>query len=187
MLQKRYGEAELLLTSGYLGMKQRGVKVHGEDGDATTYEANLETAQKWVSKFYEETGRTVRAAEWKRELAEEWRNEAERHKRAADGGDINSANALAWILATNPYSEVRNGLEAVRYAKQAASGSKWKAHIILDTLAAAYAECGQFDQAVSTEQQAMALVKDGPATPDYAARLKLYQAGMPYRQSEVNE
>jgi eukaryotic-like serine/threonine-protein kinase len=184
MLQKRYVEAEPLLRSGYLGMKQKGVIVHGEDGDTTTYAVDLDTARRWVSKFYEQTGWTVRATEWETQLAQERRSDAERYKKAADGGDLKSALALAWMLATDPHSEVRNGREAVRYGEKAASGSKWKDSTILDSLAAAYAESGQFDQAISAEQQAMLLLKDVSASRDYGLRLELYQARKPYRESE---
>ncbi|HXJ55103.1 MAG TPA: serine/threonine-protein kinase [Verrucomicrobiae bacterium] len=75
MLQKRYSEAEPLLTSGYLGMKQRGdAIIHRLDW---TYDIDLDTARSWVSKFYEETGWADKAAEWKRKLAEEQRRKAE--------------------------------------------------------------------------------------------------------------
>jgi tetratricopeptide (TPR) repeat protein len=185
MLQKRYLEAEPLLTSGYLGMKQRyDARLYGAD---TTYDVDLGTARSWVSKFYEETGWAVKAVEWKHKLAEEQRREAERIKKAADGGDIKSANALAWMLATSPYSEVRNGPEAVRYAGQAASGSEWKDPEILDSLAAAYAESGEFDRAISVERQAIALLQEGPICRGFAVRLELYKARKPYHQTEAHE
>ena len=184
MLQKRYLEAEPLLTSGYLGMKQRyDARLYGD----TTYDVDLGTARSWVSKFYEQTGWADQAAEWKRKLAEAQRSEAERYKKAADGGDMKSANALAWMLATSPYSEVRNGPEAVQYAGQAASGSKWKDPEILDTLAASYAENGEFDRAISVEQQAIALLKDGPVSRGFALRLELYKARKPCHQTEERE
>jgi len=83
MLQKRYLEAEPLLTSGYLGMKQRyDARLYRPD---TTYDVDLGTARSWVSKFYEETGWVVKAVEWKRKLADEQRREAERNKKPADG------------------------------------------------------------------------------------------------------
>jgi tetratricopeptide (TPR) repeat protein len=185
MLQKRYLEAEPLLTAGYLGMKQRDDAIlHGGE---TTYAFDVETARRWVSKFYEQTGWADKAVEWKRKLAEVQRREAERFKKAADGGDMKSANALAWMLATSPYSEVRNGPEAVQYAGQAASGSKWKDPEILDTLAAAYAESGNFDQAINVERQAIALLQEGPASRGFALRLELYNARKPYHQTEERE
>jgi tetratricopeptide (TPR) repeat protein len=129
----------------------------------------------------------VKAAEWKSKLAEELRSETELYKQAADGGDLKSADALAWLLATSPYDEVRNGREAVRYGEKAASGSKWKDSTILDTLAAAYAESGQFDQAISAEQQAMVLLKDGSVSLGFTLRLELYKARKPFHQTEERE
>jgi tetratricopeptide (TPR) repeat protein len=185
MLQKRYLEAEPLLTSGYLGMKQRDEAIlHGGD---TIHAFDLETARSWVSKFYEETGWVDKAAEWKRMLAAAQRSEAERYKKAADGGDLKSADALARLLATSPYAEVRNGPEAVQYAVQAASRSNQKDAEILDTLAAAYAESGDFDRAVSVEQQAIALLKEGSVRRGFALRLELYKARKPFRQTEERE
>jgi eukaryotic-like serine/threonine-protein kinase len=185
MLQKRYLEAEPLLTSGYLGMKQRDEAIL--NGVDTTYAFDLDTARKWVSKFYEQTGWADKAAEWKRKLVEVQRREAERYQKAADGGDMKAADALAWMLATSPYSEVRNGPEAVQYAGLAASRSNRKDAGMLDTLAAAYAETGEFDQATSVEREAMALLKDGPASRGFAWRLELYKGGRPYHQAEERE
>jgi eukaryotic-like serine/threonine-protein kinase len=185
MLQKRYSEAEPLLTSGYLGMRRRDEAIL--DGKDTTYAFDLDTARKWVSKFYEQTGWADKAVEWRRKLAEVQRSEAERYKNAADGGDIKAADALAWMLATSPYFEVRNGPEAVRYAVQAASRSNRQDAEILDTLAAAYAETGEFDQAISVERQAMALSKEVLASSGFALRLELYKARKPYHQDEERE
>ena len=79
MLQKRHLEAEPLLTSGYLGMKQRYDAL--PLGTAATYAFDVETARTWVLKFYEETGWADKAAAWKRKLAEEQQREAERFKK----------------------------------------------------------------------------------------------------------
>src|SRR6185436_11234257 len=82
MLQKRYLEAEPLLTSGYLGMRKLDEAIlRGFD---TTYAFDRDTARSWVSKFYEETGWAVKAAEWKRKLAEEQGRETESNKKQAD-------------------------------------------------------------------------------------------------------
>ena len=91
------------------------------------------------------------------------------------------------MLATSPYAEVRNGPEAVQYAGQAAVRSNRKDPEILDTLAAAYAETGEFDQAISVERQAIALLKEAPASRGFALRLELYQATKPYHQTEERE
>lgn len=66
------------------------------------------------------------------------------------------ANNLAWLLATHPDAAVRNGAEAVEWASKsaaAAASAKQLEADFLDTLAAAYAEAGQFDKAVETAYQ----------------------------------
>lgn len=68
-------------------------------------------------------------------------------------------NALAWILATDGSAHIRNGTEAVQLAKNAATLSQGKDPAILSTLAAAYAEAGQFDEAINTANQAIALAQ----------------------------
>jgi len=50
----------------------------------------------------------------------------------------------------------------------------------LDTLAAAYAEAGQFGKAVITQQEALALLQPDEERNDCRSRLKLYEAKAPY-------
>jgi len=66
-------------------------------------------------------------------------------------------NNLAWILASNPDPEIRNGAEAVRLAEQACQLTSYKGPMIVGTLSAAYAEAGRFDEAVEMAKKAQAL------------------------------
>ena len=54
---------------------------------------------------------------------------------------------------------------------------------MLDTMAAAYAEAGDFDGAVKWQTQAEAMFPEGKEKAEGAARLKLYQARKPYRET----
>jgi tetratricopeptide (TPR) repeat protein len=63
-------------------------------------------------------------------------------------------NDLAWMLATNPNADLRNGVEAVKLAGQGCGLTHSTQPVLLGTLAAAYAEAGRFDDAVATAQQA---------------------------------
>jgi tetratricopeptide (TPR) repeat protein len=91
-------------------------------------------------------------------------------------------NGMAWLLATCPEEKLRDGKKAVELANKALRLARGNDPNVMDTLAAAYAENRQFDEAVKWQQKAI----DSPNLPrgDLAgcrARLKLYQADKPYR------
>ena len=95
-----------------------------------------------------------------------------------------AALSLAWILATNPDAELRDGREAVRLSLMACEATGNRDPAALDVLAAAYAEAGRFDEAVATARKAVALASDkGDARQAEALqhRLQLYLSGLPYR------
>jgi len=64
------------------------------------------------------------------------------------------ADRLARILATSPRQESRHGEEALSWAKEAVELTKSRCLMCLDTLAAAYAELGQFEKAIHTVEDA---------------------------------
>ena len=66
-------------------------------------------------------------------------------------------NNLAWLLATCPEADVRDGAEAVRLGERACELTRFKRTVMVGTLAAAYAEAGRFAEAVATAQKAGAL------------------------------
>lgn len=91
--------------------------------------------------------------------------------------------ALAWLRATCPESSARNGREAVLAGTKACELTRWKNAGHIDTLAAAYAEMGSFDQAVKFQQQALQLRFIGPDLKQgMQERLVSYQKHKPYRQ-----
>jgi Flp pilus assembly protein TadD len=92
---------------------------------------------------------------------------------------------LAWILATAPEDEVRNGVEALSVARLAVAVTSGDA-VSLDALAAAQAENGQFADAVATVRRAVAAAQStGPAelVPDLQNRLEIYRGGQKFRDS----
>jgi len=80
---------------------------------------------------------------------------------------------------------VRRPDEAIRLAERAAELTQYQNAVFLDTLAAAYAAAGRFDQAVKTAQGALALIPDvqtGELADGIRARVELYKQARPYRE-----
>ena len=67
---------------------------------------------------------------------------------------VDALNNLAWILATDSNPANRDGAEAVRLARRACELTQNKVPMLIGTLAAAYAEAGDFDQAIATALKA---------------------------------
>jgi serine/threonine protein kinase len=93
-------------------------------------------------------------------------------------------SALAWFLATCWEDAIRDGKRAVEVATTLCELTEWKDPDDLDTLAAAYAEAGKFDDAVKWEKKVLEKPDVlGPAGLEQAkARLKLYEAHKPYHE-----
>ena len=119
-----------------------------------------------------------------------WNNKGE-HDRAI--ADYNEAirldpkyawtyNSRAWLWATCLDDRYRNGKRAVESATCACKLTKWKEVFPLGTLAAAYAESGDFDAAVKCQEKAQAMYLDDKDREKGLARLELYKAHRPYRE-----
>jgi len=92
------------------------------------------------------------------------------------------AGSLAWILATAPDARRRDGAEAVRLAERACARTAYADPDLLDTLAAAYAEAGRFDAALTTARRALAATEpDSELAGNVTRRIALYEARRPYR------
>jgi Tfp pilus assembly protein PilF len=84
---------------------------------------------------------------------------------------------LAWLLASGPAAEHRNGAEAVKLAAKACELTAWKAAGPVATLAAAHAEAGDFTSAVRWQKRAIELA---PEQAPLRTRLAGYQVRKPY-------
>jgi uracil-DNA glycosylase family 4 len=96
--------------------------------------------------------------------------------------------SLARLLSTCPEEKIRNGNRAIQLATQAcelcAKLPAWKDTPPIDTLAAAYAEAGQFEEAIRLLKLALENPSRSAWTKDkYRQRLELYQQKKPYRES----
>jgi tetratricopeptide (TPR) repeat protein len=100
---------------------------------------------------------------------------------SADAKDAASRNALAWIQAASPDAACRDGKAAIANATKACEATDWKDHDYLDTLAAAYAEQGDFENAALWEGLAVELAP-AASKKDFSARLDLYKQRQPFRE-----
>jgi tetratricopeptide (TPR) repeat protein len=92
-------------------------------------------------------------------------------------------NSLAWILATHSQDGFRNSAEAIRLAERACELTDHQDPGLVDTLAAAYAAAGRFDDAVAIAEKAIQLTASGDnkqRRQDIQNRLQLYKAHQPY-------
>lgn len=94
--------------------------------------------------------------------------------------DEAALNNAAWLRATCPDAQYRNGARAVKNASLVCEATDFKNPNYLDTLAAAYAESGDFDEAVQWAQKALELASP-EAKQSHAERLKLYEEQKPLR------
>jgi tetratricopeptide (TPR) repeat protein len=94
-------------------------------------------------------------------------------------------NGLAWIQSTNPDPNLRSGQEALTMAKRACALTLNQRPEFLTTLSAAYAETGQFSNAIVTLQKARDLAHASGQTETntkHEALLKCYQSNQPFRE-----
>jgi protein O-mannosyl-transferase len=95
---------------------------------------------------------------------------------------LQAINNLAWLLAAEPEARYRNGAEAVALATRACELTKYENPLPLATLAVAFAETGQFPEAVAYAERAQELA--GPGQSALAARaakmLAAFRAHQPY-------
>jgi serine/threonine protein kinase/Tfp pilus assembly protein PilF len=93
------------------------------------------------------------------------------------------SNGLAWLLATCPDAKYRDGKKAVELATRACELTKWQASNVIDTLAAAYAEAGDFDAALKWQTKVNAMYGNAENRAKGQERLKLYREKKPYRRT----
>ncbi len=98
--------------------------------------------------------------------------------------DSGLLNNFAWVLATSPDEKLRDGKRAVKMATEACDLTEYKLGHILSTLAAAYAETGDFDNAIKWSEKSAEVGKmeNADHAEDYKKELETYKAHMPYRE-----
>jgi tetratricopeptide (TPR) repeat protein len=106
---------------------------------------------------------------------------------ALNEDDAMTISNLAWLLATHSEARYRDGDEALRLALRAAALTDNRNPMALNTLAAAYAETGEFEQAVLAVEKAMEIMRQSghtDAAKDLAYFLDLYKNKQPFRETQ---
>jgi tetratricopeptide (TPR) repeat protein len=97
---------------------------------------------------------------------------------------VNALNGLAWLMATCREERYRDGNRAVEFAEKAVELEDDAG--ILDTLAAAYAEAGRFQDAIETQEIAITKLKQEDGTTkdqdEFEQHLSSYKARKPWRE-----
>lgn len=107
---------------------------------------------------------------------------------ALEPDDSGVLNNLAWLLATSPDDELRDGKRAIELATKACEETKWEEAHIISTLAAAYAETGDFENARKFSKRAVeAGAETDEVTDQLEAELASYEAGKPWRERQTME
>jgi 4-amino-4-deoxy-L-arabinose transferase-like glycosyltransferase len=99
-------------------------------------------------------------------------------------GDLEMVNNLAWLLATSPQAGARNGEEALRLARRACEATRDEDASVLDTLAAAQAETGDFAAASRTLRRAIQRAESTgrrDLLDGLRRRLAMYESARPFR------
>ena len=102
--------------------------------------------------------------------------------------DTGVLNNLAWLLATSPDDDLRDGARAIELARKACEATDWRQPHIVSTLAAGYAEQGDFDNAKKYSRQAVeAGGVDDETKNQLRDELASYEAGRPWRERQEDE
>jgi tetratricopeptide (TPR) repeat protein len=102
-----------------------------------------------------------------------------------DPDNLRVLNDTAWLLSTSSDPALRNGKEAISLAEHAVHLTSAQEPALLATLAAAYAEVGEFTEAIELEQRATELANQQGKTglaATLSGRIELFQAKTPFRQ-----
>jgi tetratricopeptide (TPR) repeat protein len=102
--------------------------------------------------------------------------------------DSGVLNNLAWLLATSPDDAIRDGKRAIELARKACEGTTWKQPHIISTLAAGYAEAGDFAEARKYSQQAVDSEDSSPEVKkQLEGELASYREEKPWRERQEQQ
>jgi len=189
VLESRPDDTE---TRFYLGSVYQSLAGEAEASDERTENLDLAIAQlqevvKRIPEHKQALTALANALVFRGEIGEA----IERYKTILqiDPESWSVANNLAWVLATTQHEEFRNAEEAVELAERVCQASQNTDPGHLDSLAAAYAESGRFEEARTTAARAVELAKKAGNEEQVlkiGQRLLLYQESQPYRDTDIS-
>jgi tetratricopeptide (TPR) repeat protein len=91
-------------------------------------------------------------------------------------------NMSAWWRAVAPESRYRNARLAIAQARQSCSLTSYNDPEFIDTLAAAYAESGDFDAAIRTEEKALSLIRSPEDRKVVQKHMTAFKQHRPWRE-----
>ena len=189
LLRMDFGEYELAVSDFSEAIRQRPneADVYGLRGQAYLRLGQRERARADLERGAAATAKTADDYYYRGRanfLLRRYAQAGSDFARAARLGSKDSAilNQLGWFQATCPDAAQRDGRAAVRNATRACELSQWKDAGVIDTLAAAYAEIGDFAQAMryATDAASMPILypRTRAAVQDH---LRAFRAGKPWR------
>ena len=101
-------------------------------------------------------------------------------------GDSELLNNFAWLLCTSPVDKLRNGPRAIKLATKACELTNFKSPHILSTLAASYAETGDFKKAIEFSTKAVA-AGEPEMKAELQKELDSYKAHKPWREMQTDD
>ncbi len=95
-------------------------------------------------------------------------------------------NNLAWVLATSPQDDLRDGERSIKLGTEACEMTEYKESHILSTLAAGYAETGNFAEAIKWSEKAVELGKEekNEQIDQLEKELENYKQNKPWREKQ---
>jgi len=106
--------------------------------------------------------------------------------------DSHMLNNLAWVLATSPDDDVRDAKRSIEVGTKASEVTKYEAPHILSTLAAGYAEAGDWETAIKWSSKAVELGEKADKTMEDVSdqlkkELESYKQKKPWREKQNTE
>jgi tetratricopeptide (TPR) repeat protein len=188
-MQKRYDEA-IKCFARVIEMAPKYPDVHRKMGEVLVAAGRMNEAIEQLNEaqrtgtgkaeIYALLGEAYKKSGKYEQAIESWNRAME-----LEPNNVKVLNNAAWLLATAGDVNSENAVKATGFAQRACELTGYKEPIPLDTLAAAYAAEGRFDDARTTAEKALAAAKAAKQqelAQRIENRLKLYEQGLPYRQ-----